>query len=312
MAHTHTHHHHHHAHESRLSWAFWLNLMFSVVEVIGGGLTNSTAIIADAFHDFADALAIGLAVVLEKLSGKKRAHGFTYGYRRFSLLSALAMSVILLAGAVLMIGSAYNGFMYPEAMHSKGMAGLAILGIVVNGFAFLKIKHSEGHAHNHDKVSAPVHDTDFNRKAIMLHLLEDVLGWVAVLTGAVVIYFTNWYWIDGVLALLIAVFIGYNATLNLIRTMKVLLQSVPENVNMEQLSRDLIQVEGVDSIHDLHLWTMDGTYNIGTLHAVVNKIGQNQQDAVRLSLLQIMEKHQIQHATIQLETGWPQCNLLKC
>lgn len=306
MAHT----HHHHAHKSKITMAFWLNLLFSIIEVVGGVLTNSTAIIADAFHDFTDALAIGLAVLLEKLSGKKRTPGFSYGYKRFSLLSALGMSLFLLIGAVLMSIGAYNSFVNPEVMHSEGMVWLAILGIAVNGFAFLKIKNSQGHEHDHGHIHSD--DTDFNSKAIMLHLLEDVLGWVAVLIGGIVIYFTNWYWIDGVLALVIAVFIGYNAIQNLVRTMKVLLQSVPDNVNLEQLSNELIQIEGVESIHDLHIWTLDGNYNIGSLHAVVNSIAEDKQNAVLSSVLQLMEKHKIQHPTVQIETSMQRCRLLAC
>jgi cobalt-zinc-cadmium efflux system protein len=258
-------HQHHHSDKNGLSLAFWLNLLFSIIEVIGGILTNSTAIIADAFHDFMDAIAIGFAVLLEKLSGKKRTSKFSYGYKRFSLLAALGMSAFLLTGAVLMCFSAYQSFLNPEPVNSVGMLGLAILGIAVNGFAFLRIKQSNNHAHHHGHA----HTTNHNSRAIMLHLLEDVLGWVAVLIGATVIYFTGWYWIDGVLALAIAVFIGYNATKNLINSMKVLLQSVPENVNIDDLANELKNIEGIENIHDLHIWSLDGSYHIGSLHAVV-------------------------------------------
>ncbi|WP_324760549.1 cation diffusion facilitator family transporter [Sphingobacterium thalpophilum] len=232
MAHSHK---HHHSPRNGTTLAFWLNLIFSIIEIIGGMLTNSTAIISDAFHDFMDALAIGAAVLLEKISGKKRTSTFSYGYRRFSLLSALTMSVFLLVGAVLMIGTAYDSFLSPKVVDSKGMLWLAVLGILINGFAFLRIKKSDGHGHTHDH----------NSRAIMLHLLEDVLGWVAVLIGAVVIYYTGWYWIDGLLALAIAGFIGYNACKNLISTMKIVLQSIPENVNLQQLHFELKSIDGI-------------------------------------------------------------------
>lgn len=305
MSHTHN-----HSHKSRLSLAFWLNLSFSIIELIGGVLTNSTAIIADAFHDFIDAVAIGFAVLLEKLSGKKRTEEFSYGYRRFSLLSALTMSVFLLIGAVLMSISAYHSFINPEIVNGKGMFWLAILGITVNGFAFLKIKSSNSHSHHHGHTHS--HDTDFNSKAIMLHLLEDVLGWVAVLIGAVIIHFTGWYWIDGVLALAIAIFIGYNATRNLISTMKVLLQAVPKNVNVEELSNGLMKIDGIENIHDLHIWTLDGNYNIGSLHVVVNTIGKNREVDILSSVMQLMEKYKIQHPTIQIEPNTTNCRFVTC
>jgi cobalt-zinc-cadmium efflux system protein len=305
MSHTHQ---HHHSDKNGLSLAFWLNLLFSIIEVIGGILTNSTAIIADAFHDFMDAIAIGFAVLLEKISGKKRSAKFSYGYKRFSLLAALGMSAFLLTGAVLMCFSAYQSFLNPEPVNSVGMLGLAILGIAVNGFAFLRIKHSNNHSHHHGHA----HITNHNSRAIMLHLLEDVLGWVAVLIGATVINFTGWYWIDGVLALAIAVFIGYNATKNLISSMKVLLQSVPENVNIDDLANELKNIEGIENIHDLHIWSLDGSYHIGSLHAVVKTNYVKQKNDVFSAISKLMEKYKIQHPTIQLESTTTNCSLLNC
>ena len=296
---------HHHSDKSGISLAFWLNLMFSIIEIIGGFLTNSTAIIADAFHDFTDAVAIGIAVLLEKLSGKKRTSKFSYGYKRFSLLSALGMSLFLLAGAIVMCIGAYQSLIQPEPVNSTGMLWLAALGIGINGLAFLRIKN--GHHHHHHN-----HSHNHNNKAIMLHLLEDVLGWVAVLIGAAIIYFTGWYWIDGVLALAIAVFIGYNATRNLIGTMKILLQSVPETVNIEKLSSELHHIDGVQNIHDFHVWSIDGSYNIGSLHAVINIIDGRRVDDILSSVLQVMEKYKIQHPTIQIETNATHCKFLAC
>lgn len=305
MSHTHQ---HPHSPKTGISLAFWLNLLFSVIEITGGILTNSTAIIADAFHDFTDAFAIGLAMLLEKLSGRKRTPGFSYGYKRFSLLSALGMSLFLLAGATFMCISAYGSFIKPEVVNSTGMLWLAVLGILINGFAFLRIKKSNAHDHHHGHS----HTQNHNSKAIMLHLLEDVLGWIAVLIGAAVIHFTGWFWIDGVLALAIALFIGFNAGRNLIATMKIVLQSVPENVNMEKLSAELNTIHGVENIHDLHVWSIDGNYNIGSLHAVVNNDDKNRDADILSSILQLMNKHQIQHPTVQIERTAENCGLTTC
>lgn len=302
-------HQHNHSQKSAISLAFWLNLMFSIIEIFGGIFTNSTAIIADAFHDFMDAFAIGLAVLLEKLSGKKRTTKFSYGYKRFSLLSALCLSIFLLAGAVVMCVSAYKSFVSPEAVNSVGMLWLAVFGIAINGFAFLRIKKSNGHSHHHHGHSQT---HNHNSKAIMLHLLEDVLGWAAVLIGAVVIYLTEWYWIDGVLTLSIALFIGFNATRNLMDTMKILLQSVPENVNIYNLSTELNHINGVENIHDLHVWSIDGNYNIGSLHVVVNSINTNRETDILAAITQVMEQHQIQHPTVQLETAVKNCKFVTC
>jgi cobalt-zinc-cadmium efflux system protein len=303
---------HHHNTSKGLTLAFWLNLLFSVVEVIGGVVTNSTAIIADAFHDFMDAMAIGAAVVLEKISGRKRTLQFSYGYKRFSLLSAIGMSLFLLVGAVLMVIAAVQSFIHPEPVNSAGMWWLAILGIVINGFAFLKIKKSNGtdqHAHYHEHSHA---QENHNSKAIMLHLLEDVLGWIAVLIGASIIYFTGWYWIDGVLALGIAIFISYNAIRNLIATSRVLLQAVPANVDINKLAAELNTIEGVENIHDLHVWSLDGNYHVGSLHVVMSKQMPQPEKNIYEAVIELMNKYQIQHPTIQIETDLHNCKLADC
>ena len=295
---------------SELTLAFWLNFIFSIIEVVGGILTNSTAIITDALHDFTDAIAISFAVWIEKLSSKKRTSKFSYGYKRFSLLSALGMSLLLITGAILMITNAIESFINPQKVYSVGMLWLAILGIAINGFAFIKIRNKTGHHHAHSHQHD--HSNNHNSKAIMLHLLEDVLSWGAVLIGALIIYFTDWYWIDGALAISIAIFIGYNAIRNLTGTMKVLLQSVPETVNVEQLTNKLQQIDGVKDIHDLHIWSLDGDYNVCTLHAIVDDININRHSYISSTKMQILEEYQINHPTIQIETSSTSCKLINC
>lgn len=303
------HQHHDHSHKNGLSLAFWLNLFFSVVELIGGIFTNSTAIIADAFHDFMDAGAIGLAILMEKISGHKRTATFSYGYKRFSLLSALILSVFLLSGSVAMIIAAYNSFINPKEVHSVGMLWIALLGLAVNGFAFLRIKNG-GHGHHHHGHSHGGHN--HNSESIMLHLLEDVLGWAAVLIGSVVIYYTGWNWIDGVLATGIALFIGFNATKNLISTLKVMLQSVPEDINLDELQNELQKIDGVTDIHDVHVWTMDGSYNVGSLHVVINNSKARSEQDVMKKVIRLMRKLNIQHPTVQIETNKNRCQFVNC
>lgn len=293
---------HQHHHTKGLTVAFWLNLLFSLVELTGGLWTNSIAVMADAFHDFMDAVAIGTAVLLEKLSGKKRTPGFSYGYRRFSLLAALGLSLFLIAGTVVMSIGAIRSFIHPKELNSIGMLWLAVLGVLVNGIAFLRIKKegNQSHGHNH------------NSRAIMLHLLEDMLGWIAVLIGATIIYFTQWYWIDGVLTLAIAGYVAYNAVKNLIGTMKVLLQAVPENVNIRALSAEIEQIDGVAGMHDFHVWSLDGTYNVGTLHVVIRNTEHQDENVIRDAVLELMRKHNIQHPTVQIETSVNNCSLKTC
>lgn len=306
--HNHSHEGHEHSKDNALSFAFWLNLAFSIVEVIGGVLTNSTAIITDAFHDLMDAVAIGLAILLEKVSGKKRSAKFSYGYKRFSLLSALGLSIFLLAGSVTMIIAGYHSFFSEKEVHSVGMLGLAILGLALNGVAFLKIKNGGGHNHHGHGHGGHNH----NSQSILLHLLEDVLGWAAVLIGAVIIYFTGWNWIDGVLTIGIALYVCFNAFKNLFATVKVMLQSVPENVNIAQLTEELNQVEGVTNIHDVHIWSLDGSYNVGSVHAVTTDLAVKSEPDIMNKIIQLMQQYNIQHPTVQIETGNNSCEFKTC
>ncbi|MEG1377321.1 MAG: cation diffusion facilitator family transporter [Myroides sp.] len=282
----------------QLSLAFFLNLFFAVIELVGGILTNSTAIIADAFHDFMDAVAIGIAVYMDKFSKKPASSTFAYGYRRFALLSAIIMSAILLVGAAFML---YNGFIFinkPREVNSLGMLGLAVLGIAVNGFAFLRIKKGNEHEHHH----AHAHTShDANSKAIMLHLLEDVLGWIAVLLGAIVMYFTNWYWIDSVLTIAIALFIAYNALRNLYDTFAVLLQAVPKEIDLQKFTTELSQINNITKINDLKVWSMDGQQHIATLKIQVNTTNLEELIVLKDQLYTLLNNYKVTDITLQID-----------
>lgn len=298
MGQGHHHHHHHHSTENALSFAFFLNLIFSVVELIGGILTNSTAIIADAFHDFMDAIAIGLAYYFEKISKRKRTAQFSYGFKRFNLVSALALSIFLLVGASLMIYHSIRTFNDPKEVHSVGMLALGILGVLLNGAAFWKLKKQV--------------ENNVNSRAVMLHLLEDVLGWVAVIIGAIIIYFTQWYWIDRLLTLGIACFISYNAIKNIYQTMMIMLQSVPTEIDVNSLSNEIKDLDRVQDFHDLHIWTLDGNYHVASIHIIVDSYSDISLSLLYKDVSDIMKKYHIQHPTIQIESTEDHCELENC
>ena len=167
---------HNHGHTSssqRIGWAFFLNLGFTLIEIVGGLLTNSTAIMADAVHDLGDCISIGLAWLLSKVSEKDSNTDFTYGYRRLSLLGALINGLVLIAGSAWVLSEAIPKLLQPEMPVVEGMLGLAIFGVMVNGFAAYKLSHGK----------------TLNEKVLNWHLLEDVLGWVAVLIESIVLLF---------------------------------------------------------------------------------------------------------------------------
>jgi cobalt-zinc-cadmium efflux system protein len=296
---------HQHSHQKGLNIAFWLNAGFTIIEFAGGILTNSTAILTDAVHDLGDSLAIGLGIWFEKISGKERSEHYSYGYKRFSLLSALILSVFLLGGSIVMLVNAGTKLFQAQEVDSEGMLWLSLLGIAANGLAFLKVKGGGNH-HHHDHGPHDHHNQ--NSKAIMLHLLEDVLGWVAVLIGAIVIYFTHWYWIDPLLSILIAVFIISRAVPNLKHTLKIFLQSVPEHLNISFIKGEISKIEGVQGLHDIHAWTLDGNYNVMSMHVVTEGI----RPKVREQIENILLANKVHHPTVQIELKGEECRFKTC
>lgn len=300
--------------------AFWLNAIFTLIEFVGGIYTNSSSILTDAIHDLGDSLAIGAGIWLEKISGQKRTETFSYGYKRFSLLSALILASFLLGGSLVMLIRSIEQLFTPHVVKPEGMLWLAVLGIVVNGLAFLRLNKKDEHHHDHKHESHEHHDHHHeeeqhhhNSRAIALHLLEDVLGWIAVLIGAIVIYYTNWNWIDPVLSILIAVFIIVRAIPTLKNTLRIFLQSVPENFDSEKLSQEILRIEGVKGLHDMHAWTMEGNYNVFTLHVVIAMEFRSTEKKIRQQIEVILKKYKIHHPTLQIETeGEGECQLLDC
>ena len=297
MGHHHHHEHHHHG-TKNLAVAFWLNLSFSIIELIGGLYTNSMAIISDAVHDIGDAAGIGSAFFFEKLSAKSRDKNFSYGYKRFSTLSALITSIILIVGALWIVVEAIPRLFNPEQVNSTGMLGLAILGIAFNGFAVFKLGGNQN---------------SLNQKAVRLHLVEDLLGWIAVLVGSIFIYFFNWLILDPILSLAIALYISINAFKNLKSVSGIFLQGIPENINLKHIEQEILSLEEVTEVHDFHLWSMDGEYNILTLHAVVDESKTVEElKSIKQMIKEIATKNHIQHVTLEFESSAEDCALEDC
>ncbi|NJK96785.1 MAG: cation transporter, partial [Bacteroidales bacterium] len=219
--------------------AFFLNLIFTIIEIAGGLYTNSLAILSDALHDLGDSLSLGLAWYFQKLSKRGRSGKFTYGYKRFSLLGAIINSIVLVVGSVFILSKAIPGLFSPEETNVQGMLFLAILGIIVNGAAVMKLRN--GHS--------------LNEKVVSLHLWEDVLGWVAVLIGSIVMMFFDAPFIDPLLSVLISVYVLYNVYKNIRKSMLIILQGIPEEVDMEQIKLKLSRLNFVTDIHDCHIWS---------------------------------------------------------
>ncbi|MHB9055596.1 MAG: cation diffusion facilitator family transporter [Paludibacteraceae bacterium] len=296
-AHSLDHQHSYHGEVKNIKIAFFLNLCFSIIEIAGGFMTNSVAILSDAVHDLGDSLSLGLAWYFQKFSRKHRDKNFTYGYRRFSLVGALVNSIVLIVGSVLILSEAIPRIFHPQPSNATGMFLLAILGIIVNGVAALRLSHGN----------------TLNEKVVSLHLIEDVLGWAAVLIGAVIMHFTHATVIDPILSILIALYVLSNVFRNLKEFFRIILQGTPSKINMDEMVEKIKQIESINSIHDLHLWTIDGNLNILTIHVVL-KAEQNMEQLSQLKnqIRAVLNDNGIEHVTIEFETLTEDCTLENC
>lgn len=230
--------------------AFLLNFSFAIIEFIFGLLFHSSAVLADAIHDTGDALAIGLSTLFEKISTKKEDRNYTLGYKRYSLLGALLTSVILLIGSTLVIVENVPKLFAPEKVNYDGMLILGIISIVVNTAASRVVSH--GHSHNESILS--------------LHFLEDILGWLAVILVSLILRFTDWYFLDPLLSLVIAGFILSQALPKFWENIQIFLDHVPSDVDLSQLYREIAVLENVRAITQLNVWTTDGLEKYAMLH----------------------------------------------
>lgn len=278
--------------EHNILIAFLLNLSFSVFEFIGGIFTGSVAIVSDALHDLGDAMSIGISLFLERRSKRPPDETHTYGYARYSVLGGLITTAILLAGSALVIVNAVNRILHPTPINYDGMIVFAIVGAVVNLCAAFFTREGDS----------------LNQKAVNLHMLEDVLGWVVVLIGAVVMRFTDLTVIDPLMSIAVAVFILVNAWGTLREVLDLFLVKTPAGMDIHELEEHLTHLESVESVHHLHVWSMSGQGAYATLHAVTASDPHAVKDAIREEL----KEHGIFHVTIELEQPGEHCHELQC
>lgn len=294
--HGHAHEHHHHGNGNAVKdlWiAFILNFVFTILEFVGGYFSNSMAIMTDAVHDLGDTLAIGSALFFEKYSTRGRDESYSYGYRRYSPMAAFINCIILVAGSVLMISRAIPALFHPETVKPDIMLGMSIVGMIFNGIAVLKLRHSHAHGdggHSH------------NRNTVMLHLMEDLLGWIAVLIGSIIIRFTGWHILDAILSLGIALYILFNAVNGLRATGKILLQAVPDQAKIKSLETKIKAIAGIENIHDLHIWTLDGNYDVLTVHIKpIASADLADRRRIQEEAEKLIKAEKIRHYTIQMD-----------
>lgn len=296
--HSHDHHNHHHHHDGatkNIVIAFFLNLVFAIIELIGGIYTNSVAILSDALHDFGDSISLGISWYLQKISNKGRDAKYSYGYKRFSLLGAISISIILLIGSIFIIKECIERILEPQGVNAQGMMLLAILGIIVNGIAVFRLNKGK----------------TFNERAVFLHMMEDVLGWVAVLIVSIVMQFVNLPILDPLLSIAVCIWVLINVYRNLKGTFKVLLQEVPQDVDLDKLQQEIKALPHVNSLHDVHLWSLDGERSIMTLHVVTQEqIAIETLELLKEQIRKLCFEYKVQHVTIEFDSIGTDCEYL--
>ncbi len=278
--------------EKNILIAFLLNLSFSLFEFFGGIFTGSVAVMSDAVHDIGDAASIGIAFFLEKKSKREPDEKYTYGYMRFSVLGGLITTLILLMGSAVVIVNAVGRIIRPTEINYDGMIVFAFIGAVVNFVAAYFTREGDS----------------INQKAVNLHMLEDVLGWIVVLVGAVVMRFTDLAIIDPIMSIGVAIFILINAVKNLKAVLDLFLEKTPGGISIEEIEKHLMEIEGIEDVHHMHLRTIDGYSVYATMHIVTDEDSHTIKDKVRKEL----RKHGIVHSTLELETTEEHCHEREC
>ena len=279
--------------EKNILIAFVLNISFSIFELIGGIFTNSISIMSDAIHDFGDALSIGISLILEKISKKKPDEKYTYGYARYSVLGALITTIVLTVGSIFVILGGINRILNPVTINYNGMIIFAIFGVIINFLAAYFTKEGES----------------INQKAVNLHMLEDVLGWVVVLIGSILIKFTSITLVDSIMSIGIAIFILINAFKNLKDILDLFLEKTPKDISIEEIKKHLLEIKEIVDVHHIHIWSMDGVTNYSTMHIVTE---ENNAKELKKKIRKEMNELGISHTTIEIEDKNDDCEEKEC
>lgn len=262
--------------------AFSLNISFAIFEIIGGIFTGSTAILSDAVHDFGDSISLGLSLLFQKLSNKNPTEKYTFGFKRLSVIGAIINIVVLLVGTIFVFTQAIERFVNPRDVIAEGMFFMAILGILVNGISVFRMKGTQ-------KILD---------KTVVMHLMEDLLGWIAVFIVSIVMYFTKFYILDPILSLIICFIILKNIYGNIRSVIDIIMSSNPNIELYRNISKNISKLPDVLSVDKLNMWTQDGEDHIVSARVLVRE--NSDSDHLLKEIKNMLEFEDIYQSTIEI------------
>src|SRR5512137_1796951 len=272
----------------RLGLSLALTAVFVIVEIAAGVFSNSLALLTDAAHNFTDVIALGLSWFAVRLATRPSSASRTYGYHRAGILVALINSTTLVVISLGIFYSAYQRFLSPPEVKSGVMIVVGLLAFVVNLVTALLVRQGS--------------QEDLNLRSAYLHLLGDVLSTLGAVVAGVIIFFTDWNWLDPLVSVFIGVLILWNAWGILRETVDILLESTPRDVDMAAMISDMSQVKGVLGVHDLHVWSITQSMRTMSAHILTDDISISAGKEIQNRLNGLLtDNYHITHATLQLE-----------
>jgi len=287
-------HHIHNLHSEKMLWVTFLNFSITIVQIIGGLVSNSLSLLSDAIHNLGDSSAIFISFLAGKISMKKADERNTFGYKRIEILAAHFNAIILIAICVFLFYEAYSHFLHPEPINGFLMFIVAIFGLLANLISVIILYKDQSQ--------------NLNIKAAYIHLLGDTLSSIAVITGGIAIWFWEAYWVDPLITVLVGIYIIWHTWGIIKETVDILMQAVPSEINLEKIKAQIEQLTEIDNIHHVHVWKLDDSKILFEAHVnLVNNIDMVKMMVVREQIEQMLHKQfGIEHVT--LEMGYNCCN----
>ena len=243
MEHNHNHNHSHGVEGKNLLFSIVLNLIITLAQVVGGIIWGSLALISDALHNFSDVLSLVFSYIANRLAKREASVNQTFGYKRAELIAAFVNAMTLIIVALLLIYEAIVRFFNPQIIASNLVIWLSILGIVVNGLSVLMLKKDA--------------DKNLNMKSAYLHLFTDMLASVAVLVGGLLMKYYQWFWVDSVMTLLIAIYLLFVGFDLLKKSTQILMLFTPSHIDIKEIITEVHKIEGADKLHHIHVWYLN-------------------------------------------------------